>query len=334
GAGAVPVEHLDYDYIGKCKDVKYLEKILRVLRSGSEGIYPHLIDFCESHLEKLEPRSRALRKENPVASVASLSKAERSQIVDELTVQETKKAEISQKQQSLFDDLVKESVPPIRGSNRSTSAPRGKRNSSKQPLPRDYQEWDKFDVEKECERIDGNVINNDPPAIINKAPANLKTEQEKLLLANRERDKGNEAFRATVLHSTLILAFHYRSLSILPTAAAHNNRAQAQINLKHWHKALADCQKVLQLEAGNMKALLRRATVYHHTDKFQLAAADLRTVLREEPHNAAAAQLLSQTEKKMKECQPEKRRKGKKILIEEVQEDDEEPSVKQTGEIV
>lgn len=28
----VPVEHLDYDYIDKCKDVKYLEKILRVLR--------------------------------------------------------------------------------------------------------------------------------------------------------------------------------------------------------------------------------------------------------------------------------------------------------------
>lgn len=30
--GKVPVEHLDYDYIEKCKDVKYLEKILRVLR--------------------------------------------------------------------------------------------------------------------------------------------------------------------------------------------------------------------------------------------------------------------------------------------------------------
>lgn len=28
----VPVEHLDYDYIEKCKDVKYLEKILRILR--------------------------------------------------------------------------------------------------------------------------------------------------------------------------------------------------------------------------------------------------------------------------------------------------------------
>ena len=31
-SGDVPVEHLDYDYIGKCKDVKYLEKILRILR--------------------------------------------------------------------------------------------------------------------------------------------------------------------------------------------------------------------------------------------------------------------------------------------------------------
>lgn len=58
------------------------------------------------------------------------------------------------------------------------------------------------------------------------------------------------------MNEALILAFHYRSLSILPTAAVHNNRAQAQIILKHWHKALADCQKVLQLEAGNMKGAL------------------------------------------------------------------------------
>lgn len=28
----VPVDHLDYSYIEKCKDVKYLEKILNVLR--------------------------------------------------------------------------------------------------------------------------------------------------------------------------------------------------------------------------------------------------------------------------------------------------------------
>lgn len=35
-------------------------------------------------------------------------------------------------------------------------------------------------------------------------------------------------------------------------------------------------------------ALLRRATVYNHMGKFQMASEDLRMVLREEPHNTAA----------------------------------------------
>lgn len=35
-------------------------------------------------------------------------------------------------------------------------------------------------------------------------------------------------------------------------------------------------------------ALLRRATVYNHMANFQMAAEDLRAVLREEPQNAAA----------------------------------------------
>lgn len=35
-------------------------------------------------------------------------------------------------------------------------------------------------------------------------------------------------------------------------------------------------------------ALLRRATVHKHMDNFQMAAEDLRMVLREEPLNAAA----------------------------------------------
>ena len=94
---SVPVEHLDYNYIEKCKNVKYLEKILKVLRSGHKGIYPHLIEFCESHLEKLHPRSPALRKENLVATAASLSKDEWSLIAEELKTwqEETKKTETS-----------------------------------------------------------------------------------------------------------------------------------------------------------------------------------------------------------------------------------------------
>ncbi|KAM7382428.1 hypothetical protein PAMP_002156 [Pampus punctatissimus] len=359
-SGKVPVEHLDYDYIKKCKDVKYLEKILRLLRSGDEGIYPHLIKFCENHLEKLEPKSRALRKENPVATAASISVEEWSQIVDELKTweEETRKTETSLKQPSMFGDSAKENMPPIRGSNCSVpliqnSDPNEKRNPLKHALPRDYQEWDKFDVDKECERIDGNIARNDQPAIINTGHPKIKTkvdtscnalcivchvyfvvvDTEKLILANREKDKGNEAFRANDYEEAV--AYYSRSLSIITTVAAYNNRAQAEINLKHWHNAMKDCQRVLELEPGNIKALLRRSTVHKHMGNFQMAAEDLRMVLKEEPQNAAATQLLSETEKRIKETQPGQQSKGKKILIREVEEEEDnsnnDPQEEQTA---
>uniref|UniRef100_A0A3P9Q9W2 Sperm associated antigen 1 n=1 Tax=Poecilia reticulata TaxID=8081 RepID=A0A3P9Q9W2_POERE len=285
----VPVEHLDYDFIEKCKDVKYLEKILRILRSGEEGIYPHLIKFCERHLEKLNPNSRALRKENPVATEANFSK----------------------------DDVFL----------LQTSLPKQTRNPSKRVVPRDYQEWDKFNVEEECGKVDGSMQRNDPPAQLNsghlsirrEVDASLLSHQEKLLLANREKDKGNEAFRANDYEEAV--AYYSRSLSIFPTVNAYNNRAQAEIRLEHWHNAMTDCLQVLELEPRNKKALLRRATVYYHMGKFQMASEDLRTVLQEEPNNPAAMQLLSKIEKKMSDCPPEQQSKGKKILIEEMEED-------------
>ncbi|XP_051812528.1 sperm-associated antigen 1-like isoform X2 [Acanthochromis polyacanthus] len=316
-----------------------------IVRSGDEGVYPHLMKFCESHLEKLDPKSRALRKENPVATAASLPKEEWTQIVDELTTwqEEVKRTENSLKQETIYDALVKENIPPVRGSNcfvpvSQNSVPNGRRNPSKCALPRDYREWDKFDVEKECEKIDESVVNTDPPAILNTGYPKIKTkvdvsllpQQEKLLLANREKDKGNEAFRAKDYGEAV--AYYSRSLSIIPTVAAYNNRAQAQINLKNWHNAMRDCQRVLELEPGNMKALLRRATVYNHMGNFQLAADDLRMVLRDEPHNVTATQLLSEVEKKLSERQPEQRRKGKKILIQEIEEEDDNSNNETTAQ--
>lgn len=40
---------------------------------------------------------------------------------------------------------------------------------------------------------------------------------------------------------------------MFPTVAAYNNRAQAEIKLQNWHKALSDCQKVLEMEPANAK---------------------------------------------------------------------------------
>ncbi|XP_041964279.1 sperm-associated antigen 1 [Alosa sapidissima] len=329
----IPVEHLDYDYIQKCTDVGYLEKILKVLRSGEEGIYPHLIDFCEKHVEKLNPRSRALRKDKPAASAASLPKDEWSQISEELESWETemRAGEVQLKQLPLFGD--EENVPPIRGSNcsvQSTSASGVKKNKNKAPCPRDYKDWDKFDVEKECAKVDEVVTNDSARTVINHSHPKIKTnlhtsvltEQEKVVLANREKDKGNEAFKTGDYEEAL--AYYSRSLSILPTVAAYNNRAQAEIKLQNWHKALSDCQKVLELEPANAKGLLRRATVQKHLGNLQLAVDDVNAVLHIEPHNEIAKKLLNELSKKMAERVPEKPAKRQKMLIEEIEEEEEE----------
>lgn len=45
----------------------------------------------------------------------------------------------------------------------------------------------------------------------------------------------------------------FRSISVIPTAAAYNNKAQAEIKLQDWDSALQDCEKVLDMEPGNIK---------------------------------------------------------------------------------
>ncbi|XP_063055636.1 sperm-associated antigen 1 [Engraulis encrasicolus] len=341
----IPVEHLDYGYIEKCTDVKYLEKILKVLRSGEEGIYPHLIDYCEKHIEKLDPKSRALRKDKPVSSAAALPSEEWNQISEELKSWETEMrvGDVQLKQLPLFAD--DENVPPIRGSNCSvqgTSANGEKKKKAKKPpVPRDYREWDKLDIEKECAKVDGKstgdatrtVINHGRPQIQRTLRTSSLTDQEKTVLANREKDKGNEAFKANDYEEAV--AYYTRSLSIMPTVAAYNNRAQAEIKLQNWHRALNDCQKVLELEPANAKGLLRRATVQKHLENLQVAVDDVNTVLHMEPHNEIAKKLLHELKKKMAEKASGSRpSKGKKMLIEEIEEEEEEGQEEEMEECV
>lgn len=333
----IPIEHLDFKYIENCSDVKQLEKILCVLRSGEEGYYPELTEFCEKRLTGLAPRSRALRKDKPAATASSFSAEEWEKIDSDLKswVSEIKREENTRH----FHDPekhpgVEDPLPPVRGSN---SCPHGgketssKSKTAKKRIPRDYAEWDKFDVEKECSKIDEDykektVINN--KAHLSKIETKIDTagltEKERNFLANREKGKGNEAFYSGDYEEAVM--YYTRSLSALPTATAYNNRAQAEIKLQRWSSALEDCEKALELEPGNIKALLRRATTYKHKNKFLEAVDDLRKVLQAEPDNDLAKKTLSEVERELKNSEPasELQTKGKRMVIEEVENSGDE----------
>ncbi|XP_070247959.1 sperm-associated antigen 1 [Myotis yumanensis] len=333
----IPVEHLDFKYIEKCSDVKHLEKILCVLRSGEEGYYPELIEFCEKRLQGLAPQSRALRKDKPAATESSFTAREWEKIDGDIKnwVTEIKKEEskIYFHETETFP-AKEENLPPVRGSNSRLHVAKGKYSksrSAKKNIPRDYAEWDKFDVEKECSKIDEDskektLINN--KSHLSKIETRLDTagltEKEKDFLATREKEKGNEAFKSGDYEEAV--KYYTRSISVLPTVAAYNNRAQAELKLQNWNSAFQDCEKVLELEPGNVKALLRRATTFKHQNKLQDAMEDLRQVLGAEPDNELAKKTLSEVERELKNSAPASKThtKGKRMVIQEVENSEDE----------
>lgn len=56
----IPIEQLDFDFVGKCDDARRVERILLILRSGEEGFYPELTSFAEDRLRQLNANSKLL----------------------------------------------------------------------------------------------------------------------------------------------------------------------------------------------------------------------------------------------------------------------------------
>ncbi|XP_048364168.1 sperm-associated antigen 1 [Sphaerodactylus townsendi] len=328
----IPIDHLDYKFIEKCTDIKHLEKILRILRSGEEGCYPDLTLFCEKRIESLAPNSRALRREKPPATASDFTTEEWEEINDEIKDWITKMKEEEYKMRHSTTEVFLENLenmPPVRHSDSCGPISQGKaseKRKMKKNMPRDYSEWDKFDVEKECSKIDKCYEEQKSEAsygvnrCLPKTDIDItgKTRKEKNFIANREKEKGNEAFVTGDYEEAV--AYYSRSINACPSVAAYNNKAQAEIKLQNWQAALQDCEAALKMDPGNIKALMRRATVYKNLQNYSAAAEDLQRVLQTEPKNATARKNLSDIEKNLKEPLSQTQSKGKIILIEDIEE--------------
>ncbi|KAI5106059.1 mitochondrial assembly of ribosomal large subunit protein 1 [Silurus meridionalis] len=286
----LPVEHLDYTYIQKCGDLKYLEKILHVLRSGKEGMYPHLIEFCEKRIESLDPRHRILRKDMCPATSASFSTEEWSNITEDLQ-----------------------------------RVPAGNEH--------------RFDVDKECAKIEEGVNNNDAPAVINSAHADIKqhidtsdaktgvdkpahwdkkgqtdreTKRQMEIKTDEEterkndgvrhgvdaataRSEGNELYRIGQYGAAAEKYTH--GITTLTQSGVYTeedmfvlycNRAACFLKMGQCSECVSDCSRALQLKPFGVKALLRRAMAFEALEQFRLAFVDYRTV--QQIHNTYCVQ--------------------------------------------
>lgn len=312
----VPIEHLDYRYIGQCKNGKELEKILKVLSSGEEGIYPDLIEFTEKRLEEVSPKSKSLRKEMPIKTYQDLSASEEQEITNDLEewMANVNKADESLKKEGVTRDLTSDKLPPIRsaaGSNEVLLSKEQENSSqvikNKTGLPRSFHEWDRFDPEKEIECLEkrdeeerkkkqeqakGMNKNTVPPSLELKD----KSETERRVLANREKEKGNEAFQSGNYSEALM--YYCRSIELNPqVTAVYNNRALAEIKLEKFKEAVDDCDRVLIAEPKNVKAYLRRSLAHQGQGLKERATEDLYKALSIDPSNKRAKELLGEMKK-------------------------------------
>nr|XP_033322305.1 sperm-associated antigen 1 isoform X2 [Megalopta genalis] len=337
----IPVEHLSYEHVSGCANGKTLERIVTILRSGEEGYYPDLTRHAEERLAVVKPASIILRKSEPVLTRNMLDPTECNELDTDINHWTSEMQSREKDLEEGKNTLTVEPVPqpdirqfkdePVKRNTvtRSKASNRAKRISSC-----DYAAWDKYDVDTELNKIDirdeqrqietkrlqqkqkenleKRRLNKE--TIINKSSL---TGTELSVMAEQERGKGNEAFKAGDYEEALE---HYNTgIKIDPTPTTYNNRAITFIKLGRYEHALNDCNFVLDTDRRNIKALLRRAVTLEHLEKSSEALADYEAVLKLEPTNPAA---IAGVKKLRKPCES---RKVRMAIVEQSEAEREEP---------
>ncbi|XP_021942394.1 RNA polymerase II-associated protein 3 isoform X2 [Zootermopsis nevadensis] len=318
----IPVDHISFEYVEKCNDRKEMEKIVKILRSGEEGQFPQLTICAETRLRQIAPESRVLQTEEPILTKATLEPGHWDEVSNE--VQEWTGKMKAREQELKKSSIVGQSsayLPTVRNMKSTKTQNSDNCNQGtglllmKSVVPRNYADWDKFDVDKELLKMELEDEQRKEQAIKKRkqqekekmknkrdnedkfahAAENLST-VEKEVMATQEKDRGNEYYRSGDYE--LAVKHYTSSLSLCCTPAAYNNRAMAYLKLYKYGAALSDCSQVLKAEPLNVKALLRRGVAQQNKNNYEQAFEDFSKVLELEPGNQQAKSLAEQMKMK------------------------------------
>ncbi|XP_075147991.1 spag1 axonemal dynein assembly factor [Haematobia irritans] len=337
----IPVNHLDFQYIGQCRDAKEMEKIVHILRSGEEGYYPDLTKCAEDKLRELKPQSRLFRLEEAIRGHEALPPEEWKPIYawnHDIKSKDKKLQKLSQ------DTVIENQLPPVRknahismgkkgtatsGSNVADNETESKK--SERIKSTDYGKWDKYDAEEEILRIElaeerikeeverKNFLNTQKYGKSTSTPkieeileesekekdmlGNL-SEIEKEKLSEEYRLRGNEFFRAKEYDNAL--AEYTKAIQVYPEKAVgpYNNRAVTYFKQKKFYEAISDCEACLKLEPTNLKARLRLAESNYAYGRRRESYQLYINVLQLDPENAVALKATTELRKQFEDLPP------------------------------
>ncbi|CCD12923.1 unnamed protein product [Trypanosoma congolense IL3000] len=152
----------------------------------------------------------------------------------------------------------------------------------------------------------------------------------RLAEAERRRLQGNDAIRAGNLRAAE--QKYRRALEFVETDSGFKgeddglpearkarvvlwgNLAQALLGQRSYQECVRYCNKVLEVEAGNAKALFRRAKAYDAQGDWDEAKRDLDAILAADPQNADALALLRRVQEERKAYDKKQREVFKKMF--------------------
>jgi tetratricopeptide (TPR) repeat protein len=283
----------------------------------------------------VKPQSSLLRRTEHVKTISQLDKEERASLVNDLR-QWTETVKAAEPAGSATATLppVRNQDPrlthqqPVRGASAAPAAsaaaePKPQAKATKEPPAQriaghDFRGWDKFDVDKALDEMEekegasgaakkppaaaavkeGSPKRRLPGVLPSETVANLPSSAaERERMAEEEKNKGNESVRSGDWAEAAI--YYTRSLSIVETVAARNNRGLAYVKLGRFAEALSDCTAVLNAEPANAKALIRRASALQGLGRLEEALADANKVLAQSPDNQDAVKLQAKITKEL-----------------------------------
>ena len=155
--------------------------------------------------------------------------------------------------------------------------------------------------------------------------------RERRWAAAREKEKGNELFKAREYRSA-IEAYDVSIALDCTTPAPFANRAAAYMKLRRWSDAVSDCDKALALDPENFKALLRRGACLleaNEEDAAERALEDLEMCVtieakkkkESEPSDAELVRLTEKARKMLSDAKTNAARLAMRRVA--IEEDDE-----------
>ena len=167
-----------------------------------------------------------------------------------------------------------------------------------------YSSWDKFDADKELEKLEteSSGPKYEPP----KKTAEPRTKvlvkggRTQVSEAERLKDQANLSFAGHDYEKAL--KQYQESLTMEPTeelkTILFSNRAECFLRLRKYHESIAEAEKALAVNSNHTKSYLRKAKAKAFLNKFNESIQDLESALSIEPENKALAQELKKVQKK------------------------------------